>query len=69
MIRPTLDGGNNTSAIGRPDARLFFDPQNSSTIASPRSSRANRSGDHSQERVQLVQLPAQPDDDASRRAA
>ncbi|OBH04499.1 hypothetical protein A5696_04805 [Mycobacterium sp. E2699] len=37
-----MAGGNSTSAIGSPDARLFFDPQNSRTIASPRSSRASR---------------------------
>jgi len=42
MITPTVAAGKNTSAIGRPDARLFFEPQNSSTMLSPRSSPATR---------------------------
>src|SRR5271166_1787180 len=41
MVNPTVAAGKSTNAIGRPDARLFFEPQNSNTIASPRSSRAN----------------------------
>src|SRR5271166_684646 len=41
MLKPTVAEGKRTSAIGRPDARLFFEPQNSSTILSPRSSRAS----------------------------
>ena len=33
---PTCAAGNSTPAIGTPDARLFFEPQNSSTIWSSR---------------------------------
>ncbi len=42
MISPTVAAGNSTSAIGSPEARLFFDPQNSGMIPSPRSSWASR---------------------------
>ena len=42
MIRPAVALPNSTSAIGRPDARLFFEPQNNSTAASARFSRAVR---------------------------
>src|SRR6478735_11957660 len=41
MIRPTASVPKNTSAIGRPDARLFFEPQNSTTVASARFNRAS----------------------------
>ena len=40
IASPTCAAGNSTPAIGTPAARLFFDPQNSSTIASPRGSRS-----------------------------
>ena len=42
MITPTVAAGKNTSAIGSPDARLFFEPQNNSTMRSPRSRPINR---------------------------
>ena len=42
MISPTEALGKSTSAIGSPDARLFFDPQNNNTVASARLSRASR---------------------------
>ena len=42
MIRPTAPVPKNTSAMGRPDARLFLEPQNSTTAASARFSRASR---------------------------
>lgn len=38
MISPTSAGANRTPAIGTPDAKLFFDPQNKSTIESSRES-------------------------------
>jgi len=36
LTSPTCAGGNSTPAIGTPDTRLFFEPQNTSTIASSR---------------------------------
>ena len=39
---PTCAGANKAPAIGTPDARLFFEPQNSSTIASSRGKRTKR---------------------------
>ena len=34
MIRPTWAAGNNVPAIGTPDAKLFLEPQNNSTMES-----------------------------------